>query len=610
MALATASTMADIIGNNSNGFICRDGTIIQSIPALADKLRNIPEEEFSYFVNEQKNDFAYWVKESLKDEALGNLLLSAHSRERMIGVLSAYQAMRAHGGDLEAKIHEPPVKIVQPPPEPKNETLVMPPVQVAPPEPEPIIAPPQSQPAPQPVPIPIAAEPETQPMEITNPTTEKSVQEPMKLELFSPRSKESASPPVQPATAPEPEKEGFYQPPGEPPESETPAAPPQEAPPARYASQPPINIPAIGAPDIDQLSIDPLKFMAPPGAMTHDGSKDLNAHHDDEDRILDERDVTRFADWVEKAKEEIDKVFIGQDKVVHSVILALMCDAHALLEGVPGLAKSLLVEVLTRVISGTTFHRIQFMPDMLPSDVIGGQIYNPKTSTFVTVKGPIFANFILADEINRAPPKTHAALMEAMQEKKINIDKEEYILDRPFLVLATMNPLENKGTYALPEAVLDRFMFKIDLTYPDREHEKIIITENATTKSSIKRRVNHVMNKEEFLDMQAKVRRVYLSEAIKDYILNLVEATRGLNKKVVGMQFVKWGGGPRASIYLGIAAKAQAITQGRNYVLPEDVASVAKDLLRHRVALNFKGKAHNVSPDKVIDEILAKVNAL
>ncbi len=327
--------------------------------------------------------------------------------------------------------------------------------------------------------------------------------------------------------------------------------------------------------------------------------------------MITEEEAKRYADLFKRMREEIHKVYIGQDEIVQRIQLTLMCDAHALLEGVPGLAKSLLVEVLANVIEGTVFKRIQFLPDMLPSDVIGGQIYNPRTASFVTIKGPIFANFVLADEINRAPPKTHAALMEAMQEKKINIDKEEYDLDRPFLVLATQNPLENKGTYALPEAVLDRFMFKIDLDYPAREDEKIIITENATTRSIIEvRKVNYLMTKEEFLKMQGAIKTVHISDKIKEYILDIIEATRGLNKDIEGRQFVRYGGGPRASIYLGVAAKARAVMMGRNYVLPEDIVFVAPDVLRHRIALNFKGKAHNISSDKIIEEILSKVSAL
>jgi len=328
------------------------------------------------------------------------------------------------------------------------------------------------------------------------------------------------------------------------------------------------------------------------------------------DRSLTEQEVEEYSRTMSKVRSEINKVFIGQKDVVDKVILTLICDGHALLEGVPGLAKSLLVEVMSRVVSGTEFKRIQFLPDMLPSDVIGGQIYDPKKGVFKVIKGPIFANFVLADEINRAPPKTHAALMECMQERKVNIDVEEFILDRPFLVLATQNPIENKGTYALPEAVLDRFMVKLILKYPEKEHEKVIITENSTTEYDIKQRLSPVIDKSYLLHLQERVKAVYISDAIKDYIIDIVHATRGLNPKIEGIKFIEYGAGPRASIYLGIASRAQALMRGRNYVMPEDIQAVAPDILRHRICLNFKGKAHNISPDKIVEEILMKVGTI
>ena len=326
--------------------------------------------------------------------------------------------------------------------------------------------------------------------------------------------------------------------------------------------------------------------------------------------VVSLEEVEQYSILLKQMIFEVDKVFIGQENVVEKVILSLMCDAHTLLEGVPGLAKSLLVEVLRRTIDGTTFERIQFLPDLLPSDIIGGQIFNPKTSQFVTHKGPIFANFVLADEINRAPPKTHAAIMEAMQEKKINIENDVYILDRPFLVLATQNPLENKGTYELPEAVLDRFMFKVMLNYPKREDEMRIITENATTKKNINRKVKAVLDKEKLLEIQSKVRQVFISEKIREYILDLVSSTRADTSHLEGVKFLQYGAGVRASIYLGVAAKAKALLEGRNYVLPDDVAYVLPDVFRHRLKLNYRGKAHNISAEKIIEEILSKVNAV
>ena len=317
--------------------------------------------------------------------------------------------------------------------------------------------------------------------------------------------------------------------------------------------------------------------------------------------------INEYSTIMNNMKSEIHKIFIGQEEVVNQTVLSILCQAHLLMEGVPGLAKSLLVEMLGRTVEGTKFNRIQFLPDMLPSDVIGGQIYNPKSGEFTINKGPIFANFLLADEINRAPPKTHAALMEAMAERKINIDKEEFELDPPFLVIATQNPLENKGTYELPEAVLDRFMFKVVMEYPKRDEELMIIGSNNTTSPERKRGVKAVCNKEKILEMQMATRKVFLSDRIKEYILNIVEATRGINKKIEGIKFVKYGAGPRATIALAIGSRAQALMEGRNYVLPSDVNAVSKSILRHRVSLNFKGKAYGISADKIVEEILTKV---
>ncbi|MDK2849829.1 MAG: MoxR-like ATPase [Candidatus Woesearchaeota archaeon] len=348
------------------------------------------------------------------------------------------------------------------------------------------------------------------------------------------------------------------------------------------------------------------KPQMPIQIKTTDTSKYRDTSSESENRLTDE-EAQKIGQMLNLVKEEIKKVIFGQDEVIEYTLIALLCEGDALLEGVPGLAKSLLVETLARVISGTSFNRIQFMPDLLPSDIIGGLIYDPSTNKFTTFKGPIFANFILADEINRAPPKTHAALMEAMQEKKINIHDETYILDRPFFVLATQNPLENKGTYNLPEAILDRFLFKIILDYPDRESEKRVINENSIIGKVVEKKVLPRVTKEDVLELQSKVKNVFISDRIKEYILDIVEATRGKNKSIEGMQFIKYGAGPRASIYLGIASKARALMQGRNFVLPEDVAAVAKPILRHRLILNFKGKAHNISTDKIIDEILIKV---
>ena len=323
---------------------------------------------------------------------------------------------------------------------------------------------------------------------------------------------------------------------------------------------------------------------------------------------LTQYEIDRTKELLKEAQQEVNKVFIGQEEVVRKTLITIMCGAHALLEGVPGLAKTLLIETLAKVVSGTNFKRIQFMPDTLPSDIIGGQMFNPASGEFKTIKGPVFTNFLLADEINRAPPKTHSALMEAMQEKKISIDKTDYPLDKPFFVLATQNPLENKGTYELPEAVLDRFMFKIMLGYPKREHERIILTDNSTTKKDIFNQIKVVMTKEDILAIQERTTKVFISDEIREYILDIVEATRGKNKKVEGVRFLQYGAGVRASIYLTIASKAYALSQGRGYVLPEDVRQVVPDVLRHRLALNYIGKAHNISTDKIIEEVLKKTS--
>ena len=359
--------------------------------------------------------------------------------------------------------------------------------------------------------------------------------------------------------------------------------------------------------DIDIAKDEPEKTEQP---IKKDLFKPKNIKASSAKDLLSVEAAQQMSAQLKSLLSAINMKVIGQDATINKVLLAILCDGHALLEGVPGLAKSLLVEVLSRVVADTSFNRIQFIPDLLPSDILGGQIYNPKTSEFKTFKGPIFANFILADEINRAPPKTHAALMECMQEKKVNIDKDEFILDRPFLVLATMNPLENKGTYSLPEAVLDRFIFKIIMDYPKKEDEMLIITQNATTNNNYGKSVKSLINKKDLLIMQQEAKKVYISNRIKEYILDLVSASRGLNKNIEGRKFIKYGGGPRASIYLGIASKSRALLMGRNYVIPDDVQFVFADVMRHRICLNYKGKAHNITSDKIIEEIILTINSV
>ncbi len=318
-----------------------------------------------------------------------------------------------------------------------------------------------------------------------------------------------------------------------------------------------------------------------------------------------------YREKIDQMFEEIHKVVVGQDETIKDVMISLICDGHVLLEGVPGLAKSLLVETLSRCVKGTTFRRIQFVPDMLPSDILGVNAFNPKTGEFYIVKGPVFANFILADEINRAPPKTQAAMMEVMQERKVNIQKEEFILDRPFLVLATQNPIEQYGTYPLPEAIVDRFLMKINLDYPTEEEELQILDQNTLIKRNALDEIKPVVDKKFILDIQSDVRKIYVSPEIKQYIIDIVNTTRGRGKyKIEATKYVKYGGSPRASIALVLAARAVALMNGRDYVIPKDVREVAHPILRHRIILNYEGKASGITTDEIIDEILKTVEVV
>jgi len=314
---------------------------------------------------------------------------------------------------------------------------------------------------------------------------------------------------------------------------------------------------------------------------------------------------------IKRLKEEIDKVVVGQEKVVNSILISLLCDGHALLEGVPGLAKSLLVETLGRTITGTTFRRIQFVPDMLPADILGVNAYNPKTGEFYIVKGPVFANFILADEINRAPPKTQAAMMEVMQERKVNIHEKEFRLEKPFLVLATQNPLEQFGTYPLPEAIVDRFFMKIIVDYPTPEEELEIIDRNTMVNYNIFDKVKPVVDASEIIEMQNIVRTIYISPEVKTYIVSLINTTRGkTNIHIKSLKYVRYGGSPRASISLGLGARAVALMNGRDYVIPDDIKEVAYEILRHRIILNYEGRASGITTDEVISEIMESVGAI
>lgn len=300
-----------------------------------------------------------------------------------------------------------------------------------------------------------------------------------------------------------------------------------------------------------------------------------------------------------QVRREIGKVVFGQEKVVDSLLRALLCNGHALLEGVPGIAKTLLIKTIAQV-SGCSFKRIQFTADMLPADIVGFMTYDPKNG-FQVSKGPIFANFVIADEINRSPPKTQSAMIEAMQEKQVTIGKTTFQLPSPFFVMANQNPIENEGVYSLPEAQVDRFLFKVNMDYPQAEHEERIMEENATLKKFEDYNVRSLVSAEKIIAMQKTVNEVYLDLKIKKHIIEIVKKTR--NKDFETGSYVELGCSPRASIALFIASKAEAMMRGRNFVIPADIKVVAEDALRHRIILSYKARADGVTPEKVIKDI-------
>lgn len=305
-------------------------------------------------------------------------------------------------------------------------------------------------------------------------------------------------------------------------------------------------------------------------------------------------------------KEEMSKVIVGQTDIINSLIEALLCNGHVLVEGVPGIAKTMTVRTLS-TITGGQFSRIQFTPDLLPTDIIGITTYEEGRG-FYSVKGPIFANFVLADEINRAPPKVQSALLEAMQERQVTIGKESFALPTPFFVMATQNPIESLGTYKLPEAQIDRFMFKLQMGYPSTADELKIMHQNVTLKKFEDFKLNTVMTTDMILKAQQDVKKVYIDKKVEKYIVNIVEATRNPEKyKLDTGKFIEYGTSPRSSIALFIASKAHALVKGKGFVTPMDVKEVAHNVLRHRIILNYEGQAEEISTDKIIDEILKKV---
>ena len=321
-------------------------------------------------------------------------------------------------------------------------------------------------------------------------------------------------------------------------------------------------------------------------------------------RELNDR-IERQSAFVTNLLTGMDQVIVGQKHLVESLLIGLLSDGHILLEGVPGLAKTLAIKTLAQLIDAK-YSRIQFTPDLLPADVIGTMIYSQKEETFVVNKGPVFANFILADEINRAPAKVQSALLEAMQERQVTLGKQTFPLPKPFLVMATQNPIEQEGTYPLPEAQVDRFMLKVIIDYPKLEEEKKIMRQNI---GGARKEIVPVLKAEDIIAAREVVRQVYLDEKIEQYIADIVFATRYPDQ--YGMKELKsligFGGSPRASINLALAARTYAFIKRRGYVIPEDVRAVAHDVLRHRIGLTYEAEATNVTSDEIVSKILNKV---
>ena len=321
-------------------------------------------------------------------------------------------------------------------------------------------------------------------------------------------------------------------------------------------------------------------------------------------RALNEQ-IERQSAFVTNLMTGMDQVIVGQKHLVESLLIGLLSDGHILLEGVPGLAKTLAIKTLASLIDAK-YSRIQFTPDLLPADVIGTMIYSQKDEKFIAKKGPIFANFVLADEINRAPAKVQSALLEAMQERQVTIGTETFPLPEPFLVLATQNPIEQEGTYPLPEAQVDRFMLKVVIDYPKIEEEKMIIRQNI---NGDKFNVKPILKAQEIIEARKVVRQVYLDEKIERYIVDIVFATRYPEKYDLKelKDMIGFGGSPRASINLALAARTYAFIKRRGYVIPEDVRAVAHDVLRHRIGLTYEAEASNLTSDEIISKILNKV---
>ena len=315
--------------------------------------------------------------------------------------------------------------------------------------------------------------------------------------------------------------------------------------------------------------------------------------------------VEEQSSFVERLLTEIDKVIVGQKYLIERLLIGLLADGHILIEGVPGLAKTLSVNTLANAIQAK-FQRVQFTPDLLPADLIGTMIYNPQTAKFFVKKGPLFTNIVLADEINRAPAKVQSALLEAMQERQVTIGEETFKLDQPYLVLATQNPIEQEGTYPLPEAQVDRFMLMLKITYPSPTEERLIMDRNTGEKTAD---VIKVISPEDIVKAREVVRSIYIDDKVKDYIVNLIFATREPEK--YGLKDLKdliaFGASPRATIYLNLAAKAHAFLKGRGYITPEDIKAIGHDVLRHRVLITYEAEAEEINSDDIVTKIFDAV---
>ncbi len=317
-------------------------------------------------------------------------------------------------------------------------------------------------------------------------------------------------------------------------------------------------------------------------------------------------EINKIKRDLDSMRSEISRAVVGQDEVVNGLLRAILCKGHVLLEGVPGIAKTLIMRALAYVTT-SNYKRVQFTADLLPTDITGITAYD-KTKGFYVVKGPVFTNFLLADEINRTPAKVQSALLEAMQEKQVTIGNKTFVIDEPFFVLATQNPIESTAIFPLPEAQMDRFLFKLYINYPKVEEEQNILQKNITISSFEEFKIRSVISSKEIIKMQEVVKKIYVGPEVEKYIVRLVDATRFPDKyKLKNSKYIAYGGSPRASIGLYIASKADALLNGKDYVTPKNVKNVAHDVLRHRIILNYEGQAENIKTDDIVSEVLLKV---